>query len=43
MGKLPYSHFKWIPEYHLQNFKVTKIDSDILEVDLIFSEELHGQ
>lgn len=46
MGKLPYSNFKWIPEYHLSNFKVSKIDLEsdigyILEVDLEYPENLH--
>lgn len=46
MGKLPYSHFKWIPKYHLDTFNVSKIDLDsdigyILEVDLEYPSELH--
>ena len=46
LGKLPYSNFKWIPEYHLNNFKVSKIDLEsdigyILEVDLIYPSDLH--
>lgn len=46
MGKLPYSNYKWVPEYKLSTFNVSKIDlnSDIgyiLEVDLEYPSNLH--
>ena len=46
MGKLPYSNYKWVPDYCLDTFNVSKIDlnSDIgyiLEVDLKYPSSLH--
>ena len=45
-GKLPYSNFEWLPDYHVANFKPLKIDTDgsygyILEVDMSYPENLH--
>ena len=43
---LPYSNYKWLPEYHLSTFNPLKTDlagdkGFILEVDLEYPENLH--